>query len=184
MTLGSHLPDAELVVRVQNGDRQWFDTLVDRHFPLLVGLLRARGAPAPVAEDVAQESFLKAFLNIRQFDPKNKFFNFVAAIAKNALIDLVRRRRVEERVLLAIPPAELPDPESEAVKRVAMQDFLATLNEETRFLIEARVFKGLSFADLAELTGETENALRVKVHRALAKLTGPTAKEADHEPVR
>jgi RNA polymerase sigma-70 factor (ECF subfamily) len=88
--------DAELVERAIAGLEDAFRTLVARHqrgvFNLLVRMLRNPS----LAEELAQETFLKAFTHLRSFDPRYKFSNWILRIAHNAAIDAIRRRGPQE----------------------------------------------------------------------------------------
>ena len=85
--------DAELVERALHGSQDAYRALMERHasavFNVIARLVREPG----VAEELAQDSFVKAFNALRSFDPAYKFINWILRIAHNTAIDHLRRRR-------------------------------------------------------------------------------------------
>jgi RNA polymerase sigma-70 factor, ECF subfamily len=93
-------PDAavsaeELAVRARDGSRGSFDELVVRYRPRLVAFLAGRLAAAADAEDVAQETFLRAYDHLDRYDPARPFSTWLFAIGKNVAANhaLARTRR-------------------------------------------------------------------------------------------
>ena len=86
-------PDAEWVARVQSGDLDAFEELMSRHsqrvYRTLIGVL---GSPEE-ARDAMQDTFLKAFQNLRRFEGRSKFSTWLLSIASNTGIQLVRERK-------------------------------------------------------------------------------------------
>jgi RNA polymerase sigma-70 factor, ECF subfamily len=86
-------PDAEWVARVQSGDLDAFEGLMNRHsqrvYRTLIGIL---GNPEE-ARDAMQDTFLKAFQNLRRFEGRSKFSTWLLSIASNTGIQLVRERK-------------------------------------------------------------------------------------------
>src|SRR3954471_6277402 len=85
----------ELAVRARDGSRVSFDALVARYRPRLVAFLARRLADAADAEDVAQETFLRAYDRLAQYDPTRPFATWLFAIGKNVAANhaIARNRR-------------------------------------------------------------------------------------------
>src|SRR5437762_8076096 len=85
----------ELAVRARDGSRVSFDELVVRYRPRLVAFLARRLADAAEAEDVAQETFLRAYDHLDRYDPARPFSTWLFAIGKNVAANhaLARTRR-------------------------------------------------------------------------------------------
>ena len=89
------LPDNTLVVALQNGDDAAFDQLLARYKrPIINFVYRMLNDPT-AAEDVAQEIFVKIYLNIHRFNPKKgtKFSTWLFQIARNQTLDTIRHQR-------------------------------------------------------------------------------------------
>src|SRR5271165_2219001 len=86
-------PDAECVARVQGGDLNWFEELMTRHsrrvYRALIGIL---GNPDD-ARDAMQETFLKAFQHLAEFEGRSRFSTWLLSIANNTGIQRIRERR-------------------------------------------------------------------------------------------
>lgn len=85
----------ELAVRARDGSRASFDELVTRYRPRLVAFLARRLADAADAEDVAQETFLRAYDRLAQYDPSRPFATWLFTIGKNVAANhaIARGRR-------------------------------------------------------------------------------------------
>ncbi|MFZ2958409.1 MAG: sigma-70 family RNA polymerase sigma factor [Candidatus Ozemobacteraceae bacterium] len=169
----SVLTDAELVERTLQGETSAFGGLVDRHIQQVAGFLRYFRAPEAAVDDLVQETFVKAFRNLKQFDRQRSFFKWTLAIARNSLFDEKRRfhRELEKMKQLSdLPPEQETSLEQQVIHRQTTQEILASLNERDRFLVEARAFKDLSFQEIAELTGDRVDTLMVRFHRIVKRL--------------
>ncbi|RCK78115.1 MAG: RNA polymerase sigma-70 factor, ECF subfamily [Candidatus Ozemobacter sibiricus] len=175
--------DADLVRRALEGARDGYAGLVDRHLPSLVGFLRYLNAPPPLVDDLVQETFTKAFKHLRDYDPRRPFTTWLFSIGKNTFYDHCRKHHREQKMLEAHPPA--PDTSFEGVeegvvKRRTLEELLASLNEQERMLIQLRIYQDLPFAEIAQIMGDSEGALRVRFHRILKTLRAAASKEGNH----
>lgn len=141
----------------------------------LRGFMRKRlGNFADETEDLVQETLLAVHLKRNTYEPDRPFGPWLHAIARYKLVDAWRRR--------ASRAAELPMPEDaedlfaapEAQEASAQRDvlrLLAALPERQRLPIQHTKLDGLSVADTARLTGMSEAAVKVAVHRGLKRLS-------------
>lgn len=118
-------------------------------------------------EDTAQEAFIKAFQNLEKFDPSRSFATWLFTIARNCFFDEWRKTRKETPMGLSEHRIGAPSPEETAHHRITLQETLELLNDSSKLVLELRIFLGLSFSEMAEITGETENSLRVRFHRVI-----------------
>jgi RNA polymerase sigma-70 factor (ECF subfamily) len=177
--------DAQLVERTLAGSEDAFAALVSRHQRRVYNLLaRMLGNPA-LAEELAQESFIKAYTHLRSFNPDFKFANWILRIAHNAAIDVLRHRG-PQLVSLDEPASEeqrpigeaLVDPRSdEAERRVDRRDLsqilgtaLAGLRLEYRRAIVLRYQQDLSYEEIAAITGEPVGTVKSHIHRGRAEM--------------
>jgi len=133
------------------------------------------GLPAAEAEDAMQETLLAIHLKRHTWDPSQALTPWVAAIARNKIIDGARRkgRRAESDIadfenILSTPP-ETDHFEREQEKQDALR-LLKQLSDKQREAVEAVSIRGESLKVAATRLGVTEVALRVSVHRGLKAL--------------
>jgi RNA polymerase sigma-70 factor (ECF subfamily) len=153
--------------------------------PDLAALVRAYWAPIARflyrmtnhvhdAEDLTQETFLRALKGLDTFRPGTNVRAWLFQIACNAFLDRKRKdKRLPLQALPHEPPAAeaavgqaLETAEQAALVRAALED----LTDLTRMVFHLRVEEGLSFREIAELTGSTEQAARWHLHHARVTL--------------
>lgn len=134
-----------------------------------------------LAEDLAQESFIKAYRNLSAFDTTRRLSSWLLRIAHNTAVD--RLRRSQPAMLSLDAPASdpqrvtgepasplTPDPvEREALRR-ALNDAIAQLRTEYRVAVTLRYDEGLSFDEIAQVMSVPEATARSHVHRARKEL--------------
>jgi RNA polymerase sigma-70 factor (ECF subfamily) len=149
--------------------------------PRIYGLLvRLVGRPE-VAEDLMQETLLRAFRSLDTYRPEGKFRAWVFRIAVNLARDWIRRRpreaatslddTAEPQALAAFGRDVPPDGQmttSERSRRV--ETALARLSEADREVLVLRYYGDLAFKDIAHATGEPLGTVLARAHRALKKL--------------
>src|SRR5215475_11715154 len=175
--------DATYVTRARSGDSDAFRVLVERHSRSLFRLAFRMTGNEQDAEDVVQESFLRAYRQLGKFDERASFGTWLYRIATNCSLDLVRsRKRRSEQLAPADPemedpivsvPTNDPTPErmalsSEIRGRVAeaMNDLSAT--ERTAFVL--RHFEGMCIEDVSQILECQPGAAKHSVFRAVQKL--------------
>ncbi len=155
------------------GSQAAFQEIVRRYespiFNLIVRIVRD---PA-LAEDVAQDAFLKTFRNLAAFDAGRRFSSWIFRIAHNAALDALRRRKADPVVARevsdpAIPPP--PDQVEAAALGQAIDVALHGLRPEWRAAIVLRYQEDLSYEEIAEVLGIPEGTAKTFVHRARKQL--------------
>ena len=134
-----------------------------------------------MAEDLAQETFVKAYLKLAAFDTTRRLSSWLFRIAHNTAIDALRRAQV---TIVSVddpaadpeiqghspPPPTLPDPvETEALGR-ALEEALSALRYEFRVAVTLRYEEGLPFDEIGQVLGVPEVTARSFVHRARKQL--------------
>src|SRR5690606_36077880 len=133
--------------------------------------------------DAAQETFLKAFSSLRQYQPEHKFSTWLFAIANHHCIDRLRKRRVtfvsiEDNPVLENLTGDSPLPERQALVReqsAEMQRLLQELEPEYRLPLILRYWEDYSYEDIATTMEITVAAVKSRLFRArqqIAKLYG------------
>jgi RNA polymerase sigma-70 factor (ECF subfamily) len=166
------LTDADLVARVLlDDDHHAFSELVRRHQSAVRGLLRQlTRADVALADDLAQETFLKAFKNIRSFRGEAKFSTWLYRIAYNCFREEARRRKelvgIDEAVLEAEQDPSTVDP---ALRQDLMQALqLLPLHERTAVVLCCQ--NGLSHDEAARVLDIPLGTVKTNVLRGREKL--------------
>ena len=166
------LTDADLVARVLlNDDHHAFSELVRRHQSAVRGLLRQlTRTDAALADDLAQEAFLKAFKNIRSFRGEAKFSTWLYRIAYNCFREDARRRKelvgIDETQLEAEQDPNTVDP---ALRQDLMQALrLLPLHERSAVLLCCQ--QGLSHDEAARVLDIPLGTVKTNVLRGREKL--------------
>lgn len=184
MTRGEELSDEALAVAASEGSEAAFRTLVERFERPVYGLVLRMVHNSEQAEDIAQETFVKAWKALGRFDPERKFSSWLFKIAHNTALDALRRRG-EEPLSLDAPfgaeeePPELPaDPAAENPLRVALgreagrvlEQALGELRPAYREILLLRFGEELAYEEIAEVTGLPLGTVKVHLFRARAEL--------------
>ncbi|ANY05489.1 RNA polymerase sigma factor [Pseudonocardia sp. HH130630-07] len=166
--------EAELVARAQDGDVHAFAELAARHQDALFRVaVRVLGHRAD-AEDALQEALIDAWRRIGTFRGEAAFSTWMYRIVTNRCTALVRRaRRTEplppEDALVAVSGSPERAAEVDA-ELTALSGALAELPEEQRTSWVLRELEGLGYAEISQITGATETAVRGRIHRARTAL--------------
>jgi RNA polymerase sigma factor (sigma-70 family) len=177
------LTDAALVEQALAGSQEAYRVLVERHNRSVLVLVARMVRDQGVAEELAQDAFVKAFGALRSFDPSYKFANWLLRIAHNVAIDHLRKTRP---AVLSIDDAasghEMADVladqrEPSAFDRAVQRDFrqdleaaLDALRPEFRRLVVMRYLEDMSYEDIAEVLGLPLGTVKSHLHRARAAL--------------
>ncbi len=176
--------DVELVREVLAGSETAFRPLLDRHLQGVHRFAYSYLKDRDVADDIAQETFVRAWKNLRKFDQERNFRTWIFAIAKNAALDHLKKKRAirfseigeEEGVLDAFlaPFVDEGETSEEAYERAAAITGLARAMDELppiyRAVLGMRSRDNLKFREIAEMLGEPVDTVKSKYRRGLALL--------------
>ena len=175
MPAASAPTDAELILAVrERDDRAAFTELVQRHQSRVRTVLRrlTRGDTL-LADDLAQETFVLAWKNLKRFRFEAQFSTWIYRIAFNAWQSEIRKKR---EVLMDVDD-ESPPPGSDAfeempdvVSRVDLERAMAVLSDGERAAIAACYYADLSHEEAAKALGIPVGTVKTHVLRAKAKL--------------
>ncbi len=181
---GSLDEERAAIQRVLEGETESFALLVRRYSgPLFRYLLRMVGRPDE-AEDLVQESFLRAYLSLATYNDAYRFSTWLFRIATNLTLNRLKaeQRVVSLEALRARPdsaPLELEDghedcrPERRAEQAElsqAVQECLESLPEAYRSVLALRYIADLSYEEIADCTGLPLNTVRSRLHRGRERL--------------
>ena len=171
---------------LRNGDRHEFARLVDSYSGPLHRLALKMLGNEPDAEDVLQNTFLKAFQHIGEFEGRSKLSTWLYRIASNEALMMLRKRHPETTFSDVIQeqdedpfsdPVQFTDwcclPEDEllsAESRVVLDRATQRLPERMRIVFVLRDIQGLSIQETSEALGLSETAVKTRLLRARLRL--------------
>lgn len=171
------IDEGEIIDRVLGGDREAFAVLVDTYKGPVFSLAFRMTGSAQDADDLTQESFLRAFQSLGRFRAGERFFPWLYTVSLNVIRNHLRKARAlpEQAVRKGMPEATDPrkDPAGETASREKcdrLRLYLLRLPPPVREAMVLRFYEGLSFEDVAAVTGDTISSAKMKVYRGLEKI--------------
>ncbi|MBC7320446.1 sigma-70 family RNA polymerase sigma factor [bacterium] len=167
-----------LVKRAKKGDVLAFSELVKRYERYVINLVYRTLGRSEDAEDIAQEAFVKAFLNIKKFKEESKFSTWLSRIVVNLCMDKTREKNnreenLEEGIWLTIPQSSYYGPE-ETLERMEIQERIreavTSLPNDLRMVFVLREFEGLSYQEISEMLDIPIGTVESRLYRARMKL--------------
>ncbi len=151
---------------------QAFSFLVETYErPVFNMCYRMLGNPQD-AEDAAQETFLRAFQRLKQFDMDRSFSTWLLSIAAHYCIDQLRKRRYKLISVEELPDAELSEPKpgvetfiDQKHERIQIQKMLATLSSIDRAAVIMYYWYDYSYEEICEALSLSMSALKSRMHR-------------------
>lgn len=179
------------VSQAQQGDDEAFTRLVETYqTPVFNLCYRMLGEPE-LAEDAAQETFLRAYQHLHRYDEKRPFATWLLSIAAHYCIDKLRRRKFsmfsmdaedDDGNSFELPDVNAPNPEGESIKGQTQERVHAMLNgldATDRAAIIMRYWYDNSEKEIAESLRLTVSAVKSRLHRARKELAGVWQEEED-----
>jgi RNA polymerase sigma-70 factor (ECF subfamily) len=173
----------QLLRSAQAGDRPAFAALVERYWERLYRWLYQLTHDRHAAEDLAQEAFLKAFTHLKRFQAGTNFRAWLFRIAHNSFANHHRAARRREPLPDDLPAAG-QSPETCLLNKEALQKLthaVTQLPTEFRAALLLRAEEELSFRQIAEILGLTEETARWRVFKARQKLLALLGPQLDQE---
>ncbi len=166
--------DRELTMRARAGQREAFDALVERHGPTLFTFLRRVTGRIEDAQDLFQETFLRAFRGLRSLRNPDSFGGWVARIAMNAVQRHFSRSQAELHWIEDADPSdedvEHGDPLESEERRRTVRAAITRLPDRQRAVVSLRLDMDLSFQEIANILGIREDNARAHHYQALRSL--------------
>lgn len=165
------------LIRAQKGDPEAFGNLIEAYQKPVYNLCYRMLNDANDAEDAAQETFLRAYKNLRRYDNSRPFPTWLLSIAAHYCIDQIRKRRMTIVSVEDLPYPDLPDGEpgpetalsrSEEQRRV--QRLLGALNPQDRAAVVMYYWYDFSYEEISQALSLTLSAVKSRLHRARREL--------------
>lgn len=163
----SEKDDHELVREVLQGNISSFEVLVGRYQTKIYGMILQMTADPDTSKDLAQEIFLKAYLNLKGFQFRFRFFSWLYRIALNETINFMKSRKrfqpLDQELSVAVEEEECTaTTESQQQLRKALRN----LRTDYRLLILLKYWFGLSYEEIAETLGISVTKVRNRMFYA------------------
>ena len=175
---GEEVSNSELVKKSQLGDKSAFEELVKRHQDLVFSLSFKLTGNRELANDVAQEAFIRAWKAIEKFRGDSTFGTWIYRITVNTAWTL--RKKAKKHYSLNIEDTKEPvvidekkDPELVAINSdlsVVLRKALNQIPLEQRIIVELKNIEGRSHKEIADYLDISVTAAKVRLHRAHQKL--------------
>ncbi|PKN36764.1 MAG: RNA polymerase [Deltaproteobacteria bacterium HGW-Deltaproteobacteria-2] len=181
-----HKNEAEIVARVLNGERQAYALLVEEYKTPIYNLAYRMTRNSQDAEDLAQETFLRSFNQLFRYDKKQRFYTWLYTISLNIIRNHLKknsnrrrdnfRQREKASGMVDLDGKQVALQESRdsyegcKEREEELESCLQKLSPELRELLILRFYQGLPFEAIAEITGLSLSAIKMRVYRGLEKL--------------
>lgn len=165
--------DLQLIQDVKNGEKKSFEVLMQRHEKFLMKVVVRMTRDLDLAEDIVQDSFIKAYKRLNLFEGRSSFRSWLYQIAINTARN--RFRKYSRETLTTEPMDMAVDSEVEknmiAVDvRAVLQTEIARLPDRQKTALTLRIFEDLSFKEIAELMECPYDTAKANYRHALMKL--------------
>jgi RNA polymerase sigma-70 factor (ECF subfamily) len=183
------IDESQLIDASLQGDSAAFGQIVQVHQQRLFNAMVLFCGNAAEAEDVVQDAFVQAYVNLAKFQQNSQFYTWLYRIALNTAISRKRRKRVESSVdknreQAGLEPIDEGDAPGDQMMReeqaVQVHQALAMLSEEHRSILVLREMDGCDYEQIAEILDINVGTVRSRLHRArmqmrerLQELEGP-----------
>jgi RNA polymerase sigma factor (sigma-70 family) len=171
------LTDNELVQQVRNGKRRAYTELMRRYQQRVYWVARRIVGNHDDADDIAQETFVKAYLALGDFRGDSSFFTWLYRIATNLSLNAVRKQQVmnylrESPLISSVLPAKENQHDELVAKELQskLQRAIATLPEKQKAVFVLRYHEEMSYEEISEVLNTSVGGLKANYFHALKKV--------------
>lgn len=165
---------SELLAKAKTGDNGAFSELYNLYFEKIYRFIFYRTSHKEVAEDLAEDVFVKAYEKLKSVKEDKLFEGWLYQIARNTIIDYYRSKKqnvpIEEvENILQYESTVIDILNLEAQQKIFLK-LLKELNPEQQIVIKLKFLEELDNSSIAQMLHKSEGAIRVIQHRAISKL--------------
>lgn len=165
---------ADLIARARNGDQEAFRLIFDRYARPVLSFIYDLVGQRDLAEELTQETFVRAFKNLKQIRDDTKLSSWLFGISRNVALEAVRSRQRDHRnhdgeASLEIVEDTQSNPDQDLLQKElngAMNQALHSMNDEWRTIFVLKVLHQRSYQEIAEITGFSLAKVKTDLHRA------------------
>jgi RNA polymerase sigma factor, sigma-70 family len=165
--------ETEIVARVLKGDRKAYALLVEEYKSPIYNLAYRMTGNSEDADDLTQNTFIRAYQYLWRYDPRKKFFTWLYTLALNLIRNYFKKNKYnkssEEVSALSLTDKN-PSPEEKLIEEQEISSYLLRLEDELRALLIMKYKQELSFEEIAQITGKSLSAVKMRIYRGLEKL--------------
>ncbi|OHD55053.1 MAG: hypothetical protein A2Y33_14705 [Spirochaetes bacterium GWF1_51_8] len=165
--------EKEIIRRAKEGSLVDFEKLLSLYKKRVFGVIYLHLRNRADAEDLFQEVFYRVFRGLKSYDPGRSFFTWIYTVTLNAVRTYLAKKKARniETSIEFFEDAVFQDTESfSAEDKIMLFKALDALPLEERQLIFLRYMQGIGLSEIAEMTGLSEDNVKVKLHRIRKKL--------------
>ena len=169
----------DLIARARAGDHEAFRLIFERHARPVLGFLYGLVGQRDLAEELTQETFVRAYRKLKQLRDDSKFSTWLFGISRNVAREALRARQrdnydltgdrnsTQREDLSSVSPSDrLLGKEL----NIAMRTALGLLDEDKRLVFTLKVFQQRSYQEIAEITGYSLAKVKTDLHRARGEM--------------
>lgn len=191
LPVGSGASDARLVEEVRHGDRDAFGELVLRYERRLIRVILRFVREEELARDLAQETFLRVYERLDQFDPSRRFGPWLFRIGVNLTLDYLRRRKrrgwwslFSESPAERPPDPASPDPRIGLDLKQEVRVVLDQIPEKYKTVLMLRDLENFSTSEIAAILNRKEATIRWRLAEARSRFQKLWTKRQGHTTTR
>ncbi len=165
--------DSKVVSDVLKGNKEAFEVLVRKYDRKLFNLACRITGDHEAAMDITQNSFIKAYDRLADFDPSYKFFSWIYRIATNESLNFLKKSRQTVNIDGLSPfksrVSDIPGPEDEMIKNEnehMVQNALMKIREDSRVVLIMKYFIDLSYSEICEILSIPEKTVKSRLYSA------------------
>ncbi|MFC2129339.1 RNA polymerase sigma factor [Bacteroidota bacterium] len=165
------------IERVRKGDQGAFSWIMDKYKDMVYTLCVRMLSSEADAEEAAQDVFVKVYKSINSFKGNSKFSTWIYRITYNQCISIIRKKVKMIDLVDEMPATEIDESSLDALEELKkeertmfVQQALEALPETDAFILTLFYFEELSLEEICEVTGQTNNNVRIRLHRARKKI--------------
>lgn len=171
----------DLIIRAKAGDREAFGLIFDHYYRFIYKFIYAMAGEQSLAEELTQETFLKAYQSIQSLRDEAKLRTWLCGIAKNVVYKSSRSRgrRIkssdDEFESLDVPDERILPPDREFLSKelkFLIHAALEKLDEDKRLVFTLKEIQNLSYQEISEITGHSISKLKTDLNRAKGEMRG------------
>ncbi|MDD5726604.1 MAG: RNA polymerase sigma factor, partial [Patescibacteria group bacterium] len=175
--------DAQLIKQYLKGDEESLRVLYEQYVPSVYNFIFRLAPSGFDVEDIVQEAFVKAWLNLKKFDQSKSFKTWIFTIAKNVLFDQIKKKQpiafsqLESDEEGNVPDLDVADsrPLADEILNAIdsdkrFEELLQILNPVQRAVVISHAIEGLTFSEIGEVLGQPMDTVKTRYRRAIGKL--------------
>ena len=166
------LDDKDLIRKFQSGDEKSFDKLVQNHLYNVFGFFLKITRNEMIAEDLAQDVFMKLYKNLKNFRHESSFSTYLYRINTNTANSWITRNKWKNILHLDQAPDTGENDRTNEIEweRKELWDGISKLPKKQRTVVMLRISDSLSYKEISDITGISEGSAKVNYHHAIKRL--------------